>query len=73
MNRNYGGQFGFSAQSWNIHGVLSCKENDEMVQYFDSFGVKPPSKLVNYWRRRNPDISVVYNSKQNQSIEGISE
>jgi hypothetical protein len=50
------------------HWVCCRKENDESVEFFDSFGFQPPSELIVYWRRRNPLIQILYNCDQNQSM-----
>ena len=58
-----------SARNRGTHWVCSYKENDDTVEYFDSFGLEPPSEMISYWHRRNPSIRIIYNSEQSQAID----
>lgn len=58
-----------SIQNKGTHWVCFKKENDQIVSYFDSFGMVPPSELITYWQQKNPSILIEYNSQQNQKIK----
>ena len=47
-----------SIENKGTHWVCFYKKDDELVEYFDSFGMEPPLELIHYWRQKNPNVCV---------------
>jgi len=48
------------------HWVCFSKK-DNVINYFDSFGIKPPTELINYFR----NCEVFYNVDKNQNFDKV--
>ena len=55
-------------------GICFLKK-DKAINYFDSFGVKPPNELLNYFasqnQKPNENFDVHYNVDQNQNFNEV--
>lgn len=49
------------------HWVCFCKQNRE-IKYFDSFGIEPPTELLNYFKTRN---QLTYSVDINQNFDEV--
>lgn len=56
-----------SSEGTGTHWVCYSKKGNQ-VEYYDSFGVQPPTELINYFGKK---AKIFYNSEQIQNIDQI--